>query len=143
MVLTMILIAMKVLHNKSLTAGAEGIKKDTIHMLDIQKYQAMEAIEDLLDEYNLVIANLDADIALKALRILHMESKLKMRKPANAKRFGYLRIMLFKKAIHLNELRKLTYRHYRDGLLEKLQTVKQAKNEYSNIPHTVGSDAAG
>lgn len=94
-------------------------------MLDIQKYQKTEAIEELLDDYDLIIANLDADISLKNLRMELLEAKLKIRKPANTKLFGYLRLMKFKKEAHLAELKKITYRHYQDGLREKLNALKK------------------
>jgi len=96
-------------------------------MLNMKKYQTMEAIEDLLDDYDLAIANLDADMALKELRIGLTEAKLKSRKSANIKRFGYLRIMAFREAIHFSAMRRLIYRHYQDGLHERLRNIKRSK----------------
>ena len=94
-------------------------------MLNIREYQKIEAIEELLDDYDLIMATLDADISLKKLRVELLETKLKIRKPANQKLFGYLRLMKFKKEAHLAELKKITYRHYQDGLHEKLNDLKK------------------
>src|SRR5258706_6303248 len=96
-------------------------------MMDMHKYDKTEAIEQLLDDCDLIIASLDAQIALKNLRIQFAESKMKLRRPPNVKIFGYLRIMKFKKAILDSELKKLTYRHYQDVLHEKLNDVKEGK----------------
>ena len=96
-------------------------------MVDTQKYQKMEAIEELLDDYDLIIAGLEANIALRNLRIQTLESKLKMDKPANVKVIGYKRLLGFKKEAHFNELKKITYQQYQDGLREKLNNIKRGK----------------
>ena len=102
-------------------------------MLDISRYQKMEAIEELLDEYDLVIASLDAAIVLGNLRIQIIESKLKLNRPANSKAIGYLRLIGFKKEAHINELRRITYRQYQDGLRERLDDSNRGGKKPSPV----------
>jgi len=96
-------------------------------MPDIQKYQKMEAIEELLDDYDLMIANLDATMALINKRISSLRSRLKVRKPANVRLAGYVRLIEYRKAFHLDEIKKITIEHYQDGLNEKMNHLKRGK----------------
>ena len=94
-------------------------------MLNIRAYERTEAIEELLDDYDLHIARLEAESALKRLRIQVAEAKLATRKPPHLRVVLYLRIVKLKKGIHLNDLRQLTYRHYQDALRERLKHSSQ------------------
>jgi len=94
-------------------------------MLDMKQYDRAEAIEELLDDCDLTIATLDAEVALKRLRIQFAESKLKLRRPASRKIFGYLRITRITKEIFEIELKRLAFRHRRDVLHDKLRDAKQ------------------
>lgn len=96
-------------------------------MPDIQKYQKMEAIEELLDDYDLMIANLDATMILINQRSGALRSRLQVRKPANVKLTGYMRLIEFRKAFHLSEIKKITIEHYQDGLNEKMKDLRRGK----------------
>ncbi len=96
-------------------------------MPDIQKYQKMEAIEELLDDYDLMIANLDATMILIDQRTRTLRSRLQVRKPANVKLTGYMRLIEFRKAFHLSEIKKITIEHYQDGLNEKMKDLRRGK----------------
>ncbi len=96
-------------------------------MLDMQKYQNMEAIEELLDDYDLMIASLDATMILINQRTGALRSRLQVRKPANVKLAGYMRLIEFRKAFHLSEIKKITIEHYQDGLNEKMNDLKRGK----------------
>jgi hypothetical protein len=93
-------------------------------MPDIQKYQKMEAIEELLDDYDVMIANLDAAMTLIDQRTRTLRSRLRVRKPANVKLTGYMRLIEFRKAFHLSEIKKITIEHYQDGLNEKMKDLR-------------------
>jgi ParB-like chromosome segregation protein Spo0J len=93
-------------------------------MLNLATYEKAEAVEALMDDYDLSIATLDADIALTQVRMQKLLSRLKKNKPANAKRLMYQRLMSFKKTVLHQELKKLTYLHYQDGLKERLRQLR-------------------
>lgn len=97
-------------------------------MFDIQKYQKIEAVEELFDDYDLMIASLDAENALKNMRIQILEDKLlKLDEPANVKVEGYRRLFNFKDEAHFTELKKITYQSYQDGLRERLTNIKRGE----------------
>lgn len=96
-------------------------------MLNMQKYQTMEAIEDLLDDYDLLIASLDAEIALINEKNQIIESKMKVHKPPHEKVFGYQRLTENKKEFDFHELMKQTYQQYQDGLREKLNNIQRGE----------------
>jgi len=93
-------------------------------MLNIAKYQKVEAIQELQTDYEMMIAMLDAEINLNRERIKHVQERMKLKKSADIKVAGYLRLMKFNKAIHLAEMKRLTYLHYQDGLSDKLKELK-------------------
>jgi hypothetical protein len=85
----------------------------------------MEAVEDLLSDYDLILASLDAEAALISEKVQILEAKIKVHKPAYEKVYGYQRLVEYKNEIHFHELIKLTYQQYQDNLHEKLKILKR------------------
>lgn len=94
-------------------------------MLNMNNYQIIEAIQDLLDDYELVLSRLDSEISSINEKNQILEARMLNHKPAHEKVFGYQVLLGYKKEIHFHELMKLTYQQYQDDLHEKLRLVKR------------------
>lgn len=95
--------------------------------INIKKYLKTEAVEELIDDHDLIVASLQANIDLKTQKIEQVEKRLTKIKPANHRLFGYTHIQRFKEAQHLSEMKKLTLFHYQDGLRQRLDELNKEK----------------
>jgi hypothetical protein len=93
-------------------------------VLDIEKYQKIEAIQELQADYDMRVCELDATMHLNEDRIQGIEKRMKIGMSANDKIHGYLRLMNLKRANGLAEMRVLTYAHYQDSLREKMKDLQ-------------------